>query len=376
MTGTRVTHVVEALGRGGLERVVALLAAHASTRLSVEVVALCGGGPLAEEMAAAGIPVRILGLRDYYPGSVLRAARALRAARPDVVHTHGHFAGVAGRLAARLLGVRATVHHLHTCDPTLKPRHRRLERLLARRCAAVLCCSEAVACHAAEKLGVPRPLLQVVPNGIAPPPPGATRDAAQRFLDEVRGAVVVHGPLIGCVGSLVRHKGQDVLLDALPLLPEAYARSTVCLVGEGPELAALEARAARTAPGRVIFCGARADVRRLLPAFDVLAVPSRGREGLGLVVLEGMDASLPVVASRVGGLPEVVEDGRTGRLVPEGDAAALARAIASVLGRPDRGAAWGAAGKDRVERDFRAARMAARIESLYEVALGPVRRAA
>jgi starch synthase len=89
-----------------------------------------------------------------------------------------------------------------------------------------------------------------------------------------------------------------------------------------------------------------------------------------------MDASLPVVASRVGGLPEVVEDGRTGRLVPEGDAAALAGAIASVLGRPDRGAAWGAAGKDRVERDFRAARMAARIESLYEVALGPVRRAA
>jgi glycosyltransferase involved in cell wall biosynthesis len=89
-----------------------------------------------------------------------------------------------------------------------------------------------------------------------------------------------------------------------------------------------------------------------------------------------MDAALPVVASRVGGLPEVVEEGRTGLLVPEGDAAALAAAIASILQRPDRGVSLGAAGQDRVERDFRAARMAARIESLYEVILDHVVRAA
>jgi glycosyltransferase involved in cell wall biosynthesis len=372
MTRARVTHVVEALGRGGLERVVALLAAHASNGLSVEVLALGGGGPLLEEMAAAGVPVRALALKDYYPGSVLRAARALRASHPDLVHTHGHFAGVVGRLAARLLGVRAVLHHLHTCDTTLRARHRRLERLLARLCARIVCCSRAVARHAEADLGVPRPLLEVVANGIDPPPPDATPEAARRLLHAVRGETDLRRPLIGCVGALVPHKGQDLLIDALPLLPEG----TVCLVGDGPERAALETRALRLAPGRVIFCGERADARRLLPAFDLLAAPSRAREGLGLAVLEGMDAALPVVASHVGGLPEVVEEGRTGRLVPDGDAAALAAAIASVLGRADRGAAWGAAGRDRVERDFRAARMAARIEGLYEVALGPIVRAA
>jgi glycosyltransferase involved in cell wall biosynthesis len=370
MTEARVTHVVEALGRGGLERVVATLAAHASTRYTIEILALCGTGPLADEIVATGVPVRALTLRDYYPRSVLRAARALRASRPDLVHTHGHFAGVVGRLAARLLGVRAVVHHLHTSDSTLRPRHRRLERLLARRSARIVCCSAAVARHAAEDLGLPRALLEIVPNGIDPPPSGATRDEARRVLGVPRGL------LVGCVGSLVPHKGQEVLLDALPLLPPALAETTVCLVGEGPQRQSLEARAGRVAPGRVIVCGERADARRLLPGFDLLAAPSRGREGLGLAVLEAMDAALPVVASRVGGLPEVVEDGRTGLLVPEGDADALAAAIASILQRADRGAALGAAGKDRVERDFRAPRMTAHIESLYEVILDPVVRAA
>jgi glycosyltransferase involved in cell wall biosynthesis len=370
MRGARVTHVVEALGRGGLERVVAILAAHASPGYTVEVLALCGQGPLADEIAATGAAVRALTLRDYYPRSVLRAARALRASRPDLVHTHGHFAGVVGRLAARLLGVRAVVHHLHTSDSTLRLRHRRLERLLARASARIVCCSAAVARHAAEDLGLPRALLEIIPNGIDPPPPGATRDEARRLLGSPRG------PVVGCVGSLVPHKGQEVLLDALPLLPLALRETIVCLIGEGPERASLEARARSVAPDRVIVCGERADARRLLPGFDLLAAPSRGREGLGLAVLEAMDAALPVVASRVGGLPEVVEEGRTGLLVPEGDAAALAAAIASILQRPDRGASLGAAGRDRVEHDFRAARMAARIESLYEVILDHVVRAA
>ena len=370
MTAARVTHVVEALGRGGLERVVALLAAHASTGYTVEVLSLCGPGPMMDDITAAGIPVRVLSLRDYYPRSVLRTARALRTSRPDLVHTHGHFAGVAGRLAARLLGVRAVLHHLHTSDSTLRPRHRRLERLLARTCARIVCCSAAVARHATEDLGLPRARIEIVPNGIDPPPPASTRDAARRLLGDVRGW------LVGCVGALAAHKGQDVLIDALPLLPGALGETTVCLVGDGPERAALEARARSVAPGRVIFSGERADARRLLPGFDLLAAPSRGREGLGLAVLEAMDASLPVVASRVGGLPEVVEEGHTGLLVPEGDAGALAAAIAAILGRQDHGLALGAAGRDRVERDFRAARMAARIESLYEVALDPIVRAA
>jgi glycosyltransferase involved in cell wall biosynthesis len=363
----RVLHVVEALGLGGLERVVASLVRHASIGVRTEVLALADGGPVQREIEAAGARVRRLALRDYYPGSVLRAARAMRAAPPDLLHTHGHFAGTAGRLAARLAGVRTIVHHLHTCDTTLQPRHRRLERLLARGTRRILCCSEAVARHAREELGLPEDRTVVVPNGIDPAPPVSAGQALALL------PAGIAAPIVGCVASLTPHKGQAVLLRALAALPGP----PLVLVGDGPERPALEAlaRDLGLAP-RVHFLGLRPDARALLPAFSVLAVPSLGREGFSLAALEAMDAGLPVVASRTGGLSEAVEDGVTGHLVPEGDPRALAAAIADLLADPRRARAWGEEGRRRVERHYRAAAMTARVEAEYEAALRQVTRAA
>jgi glycosyltransferase involved in cell wall biosynthesis len=364
----RVVHVVEALGLGGLERVVASLASGASDRFEVTVLALAGGGPMADEMRAARIEVRCLGLKDYYPHSVVRAARALVDARAALVHTHGHFAGVAGRLAARLIGVDAVVHHLHTTDTTLRARHRRLERMLGMLSRRVLCCSGTVARHARIDLQLPDTLVQVVPNGIEPPPP-ADREAALHALGRPTP------PIAGCVGSLTAHKGQATLLRAWAA--RAAGTGTLVLLGDGPERGALEAEAGRLGlAGRVLFAGARPDARRLLPAFDLLVIPSRVREGLSLAALEGMDAGLPLVATRVGALPEIVEVGRTGLLVPEDDHQAMAAAIDAVLGDPDRARAYGAAGHRRIEESFRAAAMVRRVESIYEVALASVSRAA
>lgn len=370
MSPVRVVHVVEALGRGGLERVVETLACKASVGFDVEVLCLSQGGPVADDLAAAGIRVHGLALRDYYPRSVLRGARALVSAAPDVVHTHGHFAGVVGRLAARLVGLRAVVHHLHTADSTLKPRHLRLERLLGRMTRRVVCCSAAVARHAREVLGLPESLLEVVFNGIEAAP-GISREEARRLLGGP------HAPIVGCVGSLTPHKGQAVLLRAFAALREPLRSSSLVLIGEGPERQAIEHLGTELGiTSRLRLLGERADVRRLLPGFDLLAAPSIGREGLGVAVLEGMDAGLPVVASRVGGLPEQVIDGRTGRLVPENDPDALAAAMSEVLSLPDHGAALGAEGQRQVEARFRAARMVRRIESIYEVALENNTRAA
>jgi glycosyltransferase involved in cell wall biosynthesis len=365
-----VLHVVEALGTGGLERMVALLARNASPLYAVEVMALAGGGRVADEIEAAGTPVRRLGLRDYYPHSVLLAARALVAARPDVVHTHGHFAGACGRLAARLVGIPAVVHHLHTHDTTLARRHRRLERLLGRVTRCVICCSEAVAAHARVDLGLPDRLVEVVLNGIDPAP-AVTREEARRALGSPPF------PVVGCVGSLAAHKGHAVLMRAFATLPEPARGGRLVLAGDGPERGRLGALAAELGiASRLIMLGERPDVRSLLPAFDLLVAPSVGREGLGVAVLEGMDAGLAVVASRVGGLPEVVAEGRTGFLVPEGDAEALAAAIATLVLDPGRARAFGAAGRERVEAEFRAAPMVRRVESIYEVALQVHPRAA
>jgi glycosyltransferase involved in cell wall biosynthesis len=363
MKRIRVVHVVEALGLGGLERMVALLARGAAPRFAVEVIALAGGGRVADEMEADGTLVRRLALPNYYPGSVLRAARALVTARPDVVHTHGHFAGVAGRLAARLVGLPVIVHHLHTHDTTLARRHRRLERLLGRLSRRVICCSEAVAAHARGDLGLPERLLEVVRNGIEAAPE-ATRDEALRRLGQPSP------PLIGCVGALAPHKGHAILLHAFAALPEAAGRGTLLLAGDGAERPRLETLAGDLGiASRTLFLGERADIRALLPALDLLVAPSIGREGLGVAVLEGMDAGLPIVAARVGGLPEIVADGRTGLLVAEGDSGAFAAAIAALLLDPGWARALGAAGRARVEAEFRAAAMVRRIESIYEVAL-------
>jgi glycosyltransferase involved in cell wall biosynthesis len=371
MTPVRVLHVVEALGVGGLERVVASLVRHAAPEFPCEVLALSGGGAVEGEIEATGVRVRRLRLRDYYPGSVLRAARAVRAAGPDLLHTHGHFAGVAGRLGARLAGVKGLVHHLHTADTTLRPRHRRLERLLARTTRRVVCCSGAVERHAREDLGIAPGLTVVVRNGIDPPPP-VSRPEALALLPPG-----IAPPIVGCVAGLAPHKGQAVLLHAMQGLALQGCAASAVLAGDGTERSALEtlARDLGIAP-RVHFLGLRTDARALLPAFDLLAAPSVGREGLGLAALEAMDAGLPVVASRVGGLPEVVEDGATGLLVPQDDAGALAAAIAVLLLDPRRARALGEAGRRRVESEFRAAAMTRRIESIYDAAMSQVHRAA
>jgi glycosyltransferase involved in cell wall biosynthesis len=334
------------------------------------VLALTRGGRVAEEMEAAGTTVRRLDLHDYYPGSVLRVARALVTARPDVVHTHGHFAGAAGRLAARLVGLKVVVHHLHTADSSLRLRHRHLERLLSALTRRVICCSDAVAEHARRDLGISWQRVVVVRNGIEPPPV-ISRDAARLALGRPPG------PVIGCVGALQPHKGHALLLQAVAVLPESLRAGSLLFAGEGPERGRLEAQAASLGLGGMVrFLGERPDVRALLPALDLMVAPSIGREGLGVAVLEAMDAGIPVVASRVGGLPEVVLDHTTGILVPEGDATALTAAMLALLTDRARAVAFGDAGRRRVEDEFRAAAMVRRIESIYEGALDGQHRAA
>jgi glycosyltransferase involved in cell wall biosynthesis len=175
--------------------------------------------------------------------------------------------------------------------------------------------------------------------------------------------------VIGVVARLQPEKGVDVFLQAAGLISSRYPRARYMIVGDGPERSRLAARARSLGlEGVVRFPGAPPDARSLLPDMDLLVVPSRS-EGSPLVVLEAMEAGLPVVATRVGGIPEQIGHEREGLLVPPDNAEALAAAVLRLLDDPALAARLGRAGQTRVWREFRYDRMLEQIEGCYRAAL-------
>jgi glycosyltransferase involved in cell wall biosynthesis len=171
------------------------------------------------------------------------------------------------------------------------------------------------------------------------------------------------------VGRLIPIKGHDVLLRALAVAREQLPDLTLELAGDGPLEPELRASVTRLGlDDAVAFLGRVALAGPVFERAEVVVVPSFG-EGFGLVALEAMERGRPVVASDVGGLPEIVDDGRTGVLVPSGDADALAEAIVSVAGDRARAALMGAAGRDRALEEFSQERCTDRIEAIYGAAL-------
>lgn len=294
--------------------------------------------------------------------AVGRLRAAIEAERIDLVHLHTGRANWLGGWAARRAGRPAIT--TRRMDRRVKRgwRTRLIYGRLVRRVAAI---SPAVL-RCLHEGGVPEAMTRLVWSSVDPASLAPTRSR-----DEVRAALEVPGsaPFVLAAGALVERKGFDVLVDAFALLQVAGA--ILWIAGEG-DPAALKKRVERHGlAGRVRLLGRRNDVPDLLAAADVFAMPSRA-EGLGIAALEAMAAGLPVVASRVGGLGEVVLDGETGRLVPPGDAAALARALDEVLGDATLRVRLGAAGRARVQAEFTADRMVDAYEALYREVLAEV----
>jgi glycosyltransferase involved in cell wall biosynthesis len=283
----------------------------------------------------------------------VRLTRALR--RRDVVHTHGHFAvNVLARTAGRLAGARV-LSHMHIENAFRAGRGRAaqvaLDNATARLCFSIVAVSDATRASLVRQ-GYPADRLVTVHNGIDAEPAEPKR--------------LADGPTILEVARLAGVKGQRTLLEAL-----AGVDATAVLVGRDLERGGayeheLRAEADRLGvSGRVLFAGYREDVPALLAGCDVFCLPSFA-EGLPLVVLEAMAQGKPVVATAVGGTPELVVDGETGVLVPPGDVEALRRALAGVLADPERARAMGEAGRRRVREEFGARAAAQRILGLYE----------
>ena len=302
--------------------------------------------------------VRLRSPRDVDPGLLLSLRRALGRMQPDLVHTHLVHADVYGGLASRA----PLVSTKHNDDRFRTGPFRYVERALTRRARRVIAITHALARFTVERVGLPADKVEVVHYGLDELPPawGETPDLG--LADDAR--------VLLSVCRLTEQKGLDVAVRALRAVRQRHPDTVLLVLGEGPERATLERLAADLeVADAVLLPGRVGDVGMLLRRAELLVHPVRW-EGFGLAVLEAMVAGLPIVASDVSSIPEIVQDGETGLLVPPDDPAALADAISSVLDDEGRAVAYGRSGRERARSEFSVERMALRTREVYERALG------
>ena len=333
----RIGHVVDSLDVGGLERVVADLAqAQVAAGDWASVFSLNETGGLKAELSTAGIEV----VEGYSrPGPDLRLVMSLRRwvqrSKIDVVHAHNFVPNYYA--AAALLGLRLPPVQVCTChDMGTRLAKRKLRLLfqasLARTARVAMVGQQVYDRYVEGGLVTPGRAL-TIRNGVpverfAPTP--ARRERARAALG--LGATDV---VLGCVGRLVALKNHCRVIDVMPALLAEHPALRLVIVGDGPQGGALQEQVERLGlVGQVILAGQRGDVSDLLPAFDVFALPSK-TEGLSIALLEACATGLAVVASRVGGNPEIIHDGQTGMLIPVDDDDRLRNAVGQLLRDPE-----------------------------------------
>ncbi len=387
----KVVHVITRLDRGGsAQNTVLTVLGHERARFEPVVVAgLAGrwdaqGGDRATEenrrrLEAAGVRCYLVPAltREIRPikdaAALFQLVRLLRRERPAIVHTHTSKAGVLGRVAAKIAGVPVIVHtphgHVFYGHFSRLPSwvFLQVERLLATITTHLIALTEAerdehlvrgvgrAGCFTVAPSGIDLERFRRVAGVSGRRPPGVTCPP---------DAIVV-----GSVGWLTAVKGHRFLIEAIARLKPSHPRLHLLIVGSGGLREEYEALARKLGVGEAVqLLGEREDVPDCLAAMDLFVLPSLN-EGMGRALVEAMAAGRPVVATRVGGVPAVVEHRRTGLLVPPGDSAALAAAIDELLQRPEWAKELGAAASQRIDDRYGAAALVRTVERVYDSAL-------
>lgn len=362
-----ILHLVAPARVGGLERVVQSLAIGQHARgHQVAVAAVLDAADEAESflqpLARVGIPIHrvIVGQRAYVRER--RAVRSLiRSMSPHVVHSHGYRPDVVDSGVIRRLGVATvTTAHGYTGGHWRNRAYETLQRLSFRRFDAVIAVSQALG-SLLRDAGVPSDRLYVVPNAFVQIVNSLERVAARASLN-----LPAEGFVVGWVGRMIREKGLDVLLDALPHLRDTDV--VVCAVGAGPERQIQEQRANLLGlSDRIHWVGLLPDAGRYFRAFDVYVISSR-TEGLPISLLEAMASQVPIVTASVGGIPQAVTLDEALLVEPE-QPAALAAAIRSVHDDKAGAAEKAERAQQKLQSVFDAGAWIARHEEIYAAAV-------
>jgi glycosyltransferase involved in cell wall biosynthesis len=313
----------------------------------------------AAELDRAGVPLLRLRRTSRLDPRWGPLTSLLRRERIDVIHSHMFASNLWAAVLGTACRVPVVVTHEHTWSFEGRPFRKLLEReVMARGSDCVLAVSEADRRRMVEIERIPPERIRVLPNGIEAKAPSGD-DARARL------GVAEDAPVLVFAGRISPQKALEVLVDAVAILVAEFPALCVLIAGPGDALALRVRAAALGLDGTVRFLGGRSDVPDLLEAADV-GVLSSDYEGSPLAVIEYMEAGLPTVATAVGGVPDLIEDGVHGLLVPPRDPVRFAEAVARLLRDPAARAAMGERARERRRREFDFPVMVRRVEDLYE----------
>jgi glycosyltransferase involved in cell wall biosynthesis len=300
-----------------------------AARFQVSLVGLKAPEPASLKLAEQGVPVHHLGRGKFDPRIVGDLVRLARARRARILHVHGYAAADFGRVAARLLGARLVLHE-HFADPRMPAYQGLADRLLRGMTDRAIAVSASTRDFLVRQRHVPAERVRLIWNGapldeFAPVAPAAAAALRQEL------GLPASAPVVGIVGRVNAQKGHRYLVDASAQVIAAVPEVRFLVVGDGDLLEATRSQAARLGvAGRFVFAGHRSDIPAVLGALDVFCIASV-YEGTPLALFEAMAAGKAVVSTAVDGCREVLEDGKSGRLVPPEDPGALAAALVEVL---------------------------------------------
>lgn len=372
-----IAYVIGSLRIGGSERqIVELVKGLDKARYRLSICCMTEHGPLAAEVEALGVPVQVFDLYLIYgkfnPLSYIlllrntwRLVRYFRRLKPNIVHAYLYTAYLFGVVCARLAGVPVTIASRRSLGyfKDEKPWKQWMENLVNRWTDVVLVNAQAVKKDVLARERIDPRKIELIYNGVDVASFAAEGDIAQtrRELGLEPQALV-----IGMVANLIHYKGHKEIIEAARRVKDRFPGVRFVFVGrDGGMLDTLKTQVAQCGVEKeILFLGSRQDIPALLRVFDIQVLASY-EEGFSNVILEGMAAGKPIVATDVGGNGEAIVDGETGILVKPRDPAGLAEAIVRLLGDADLRQRMGKAGRARVQQFFSCERLIADMDSLY-----------
>jgi glycosyltransferase involved in cell wall biosynthesis len=360
----KVRYLAHTLAVGGAEEMVLNLVRHLPPPFVPSVVCIGDAGPIGLEVRKTGVPFAALGLQPGLrrPVDLMRLQRFIHDSAPTIVHTFLLTASLYGRFAAMLARVPIVIGTEVNIYERKQPLHRVAEKWLMQHSDAVIASAESVRDFYIDQVGADPHKVAVIYNAV-----DWSQLIASRSRDEMRSefGIPADAPAGGIIARLTEQKAHRVLFDAIASRPDLDALHLV-VVGDGELRDDLRRRAEQLGLSRrVHFAGARRDLGNILAAIDMFLMPSLW-EGLPLSLVLAMGASLPVIASRVAGIPEVVQHDVTGVLVDPGNVSQLADAIARLVPNASLRASLGQAARDFVTPRFGVDGYIASMTALYE----------